>query len=148
MGSCNNEIVDVCCKDDIVAILRNLPHAFFIADLRTTFGLEEFAHSCKLRTDSAGHVVKRPLKQVAICRVFRIAGRSGNVNLAVLAITVEQFPLCKSLRNIHVIRIHIVLRSNSKKQSQTTGVRNAVESVFKISNARFILLGHTITSDD
>ena len=148
MSVCNNEIIDVCCKDDILSILRNLPHAFFIADLGTTFVLEEFAHSRKPRTGSAGHAVKRPLKEVAICRVFRIAGRGGNVNLSVLAITVEQFALCKSLRNIHVIRMHIVLYRNSKKQAQTTGVRHAAESVFEISNARFILLSHAITSDD
>ena len=44
--------------------------------------------------------------------------------------------------------MYIVLRSDSKKQSQTTSVWYAAESVFKITNARFILLCHTITSDD
>jgi hypothetical protein len=41
-----------------------------------------------------------------------------------------------------------VLRSDSKKLAQTTSVRYAAESVFKITNARFIRLCHTITSDD
>jgi hypothetical protein len=47
MSACNDEIdeiVNVCCKDDIVSIFRDLTHAFLIPYLRSTFGLEEFAH--------------------------------------------------------------------------------------------------------
>ena len=90
MFTCDDEIVNVCCKDDIVSILRDLPHAFLVSYLRATFSLEEFAHGRKPRTGRAGHSVKRPLKEVPVGGVFRVAGWGGNVNVSVLVITVEQ----------------------------------------------------------
>ena len=83
MSACNDEVVNVCCKDDIVSILRDLP-----------------------------------LKEVAVVGFFRIAGRGRNVHLAILTITIKQFALCGGLRDIHVIGMHIVLRSDSEKHAE------------------------------
>ncbi len=76
-----------------------------------------------------------------------VDGWVGCVNLSILVIVFEKFALCKILKNIHVIGLHIVLCTDIKKQMRTTSVCHTVENVFKITNVRFILLCHSITSN-
>jgi len=122
-----------------MSILCNLPHAFLVTDFGAAFVLEEFTHGSEPRTGGAGHAVKRPLKKVAVGRIFRIAGWGGNVNLSILTITWQQFTLCEGLRDIDVIGVHIVLRSDSEKQTQTARVWYTTKSVFEVANAGVIL---------
>ena len=50
----------------------------------------------------------------AVLTAIIVSWFSGNIDFSILPIAVEQFTLCKCLRDVNMISVHIALRSDDE----------------------------------
>jgi hypothetical protein len=112
IGTRYHEIVNMSCKDDSMAVLLHLPHAFLVSKLGATFGLVEFAHGSEPCPRCTRHAIKGSLQEVAVFTVFGVA--CGDIDFSILFIARRVFPLCTCLRDVNMISVHIALSSDDE----------------------------------
>jgi hypothetical protein len=144
----NNEVVDVCHKQNLVDIGCSHPHAFFIANFSVPLCFEEGAHCFVPDPSCGGHAIQGFAKQVANFEVLRVAWGGRYVHLVIVAITRQQVTLNECLVNFDVIRKYVMLSGESQHKAQTAGVRHRTKAVLKVTRPRCILLFHVLSLYD